>query len=531
MSDTKLEIDLDPKKVLDGLKEMASGSKLLAEDMEKALKLIEGNFDKLGKKAEDSANKVDGTFRNLGTRMKEDLKNLLDLGKIMGAIGMADQIKQGVTQIFTMEQSFARLNTRLGLSGKELTNFKNSFGRAAAEAGIDAEKLFPGIETMSAKGGVKDAGQLGAIADVLAKTSTVTQEDTGSLSDSIIGILKDQGKQVTAQSVKETADALAATRVSGAFKTSAEAGNAIARLTSMLDPKLKDVQSMQLGTRELGAMSAMASRGGERGMDIMQSILKTASGAGGKSIINGVLGAAIFDKTGKMDVAAFNKVSPEAWGRYTSQGRGAALGVNNADLSRFVTSMQQNQSVFGGVTGGKDEVNKQFKSIDTMSQKFNTFTGKVTENAREFGGGIMDSAKSLFNGDTKGAWEGVKNSFGAKYGKEGQVGVGSTILATGAGLSGTAGAAAAMGIGGTAAAATAGVPLMALGGGILMGMAKEKMAEKYPEASFAAAAASSDAGLMIKSLEVLFSKYFGNKEPQQMINKSSVQGTGAAVGG
>ena len=547
MSDEKLEMDLDPKKVIAGLMEMSKASQKLNEDMEKALKGIEKNFQGLEDKSQETGNKISSQFRNLGNKLKEDLKNLIDVGKVFGGLSMANEVKKGADQILSMEQAVARLNTRLGLTKKEMTQFSNSVGRSAANAGIDPEKLWPGIEEMSAKGGVKSPQQLAEIADVLAKTSAVTHEDTGGLSDVIIQILKDQGKQVTSATVKDAADALASTRVNGAFSSSTEAGEAIKAMTANLKPD--QLNQMGLGTRELGGLAAMASRGGERGNEIMQSIMQTASSPGGKEKINSILGASIFDKNGKMDVSAFKNVSQEAWGKYTSQGRAAALNVNQADLSRFITSMQGNQATYGAITKGSGEVNKQFDvGTNSTGDTINKFKGKAIEGVREIGDGFMQ----FVHGDFK---DGIEESANGLTDNFEQVGTaaaatGASAVMTGSGVTGLLGGGGAIGAGTSATVAATGLTGMGLpavaggvgafgaggnSGGMIfdptgqggnMSPGAQKFRNEHPVASATGAALSGDSEAFVRAMGTLFEKYFGS-EKRTNINKSAVTGTGS----
>jgi len=232
--------------------------------------------------------------------MKEDLKTAFDTSGVLAGAKFAKDMGEGVKQVFEMERAFDRLNTRLGLSNKQLMDFKKNLGRGVAGTGQELKDILPGVETFAAKGKVRDAGQLANIGESLGKVRATTGEDIEGVADSVVEILKNQGKAITDQSVRSTLDAIQGTRTSGAFKTAGEAADAIQAITGSISPE--QMKKMGIGTREIGGLAAMASSGGDQGQQILQSILKDATSAGGKDKLNAIFGQNIF-KNGCADFA------------------------------------------------------------------------------------------------------------------------------------------------------------------------------------------------------------------------------------
>jgi hypothetical protein len=435
----EIKLDLDPKKILDAMTELSAGTKALAETIEKSLgKEAVGNLEKLEAKSETATNKIKGFFMNLGTSLKENLKTAFDLGAVMEGAKFGKGLGDGVKQVFEMERAFDRLNTRLGLSNKGLQDFKTRVGQAVAGTGQKLEDVLPGVESASALGGVKDTGQLASIAKTLGQAKGTTGEDTKGLSEEVVGILKDQGQKVTADSFKKTMDAIQGTRVNGAFGSAGAAGGAIRNLTQGLSPEM--LKSMGLDTRKLGGLAAMASTGGDAGQEVLKHILDTAKTPGGKQLVNAQLGANIFDQKGKFNAGAFGNVDKKRFGQYSESVLGTVTGTEQADLSRFLDSMKSGMGQLKKVVDGSNETATQFDTAtDNFASKVDKFKEKTKEAGREIGESVSHMANDLVKGNFKELGQDAMNVL--KTGKE-NAGVGSAALATTIGIGAIAGGAA-----------------------------------------------------------------------------------------
>lgn len=428
MADEKLDIDLDPKKVLDALKDLGDGVKKLADDIESGLgKDAAKSVGKLEDAAEKGTNKITAMFRNLGTRVKEDLKTAFDATGVLAGAKFAKDLASGVQQVFDMERAFDRLNTRLGLTADKMEKFKNQVGRKVSGTGQKLEDILPGVETAAAKGGVKSPEQLANIAEMLGQAKATTGEGTEGLADTVVEILKNQGEKVTAASFKKTLDALQGTRVAGAFHTADEAGAAIKNLSGTISPE--QARKMGLGTREMGGLAAMASRGGPQGEEILKKILETATKAGGKQQLNEIFGQQLF-KNGKMDAGAFGKIDQKRFGQFSEQVLGSATGANQADLARFLDSMKSGMGDFKKVTEGANETASQFGvATDNLASKVDKFKESLKEAGREVGEGLSQMGHDLLKGDFSKLGGDVKKVGKALYENKGTVAAGLGITA------------------------------------------------------------------------------------------------------
>lgn len=402
MAGDKIDIDLDPKKVLDALNDMAEHSKQLSDDIEESLgKRAPKSISTMEEAAEKGTNKIAGYFRNLGTRVKEDLKTAFDIGKLMGGIKLTNELASGTKQVFEMERAFDKLNTRLGLSTKQLEQFKTQVGRRVAATGQTLQSVLPGVETAAARGNIRSPEQLAAIAESLGRAKAVTGEDTEALSETITDILKQQGRAVNAKNFKATMDAIQGTRIAGAFQTAEEAAQAVSQVTAGLNPQ--QMREMGIGTREAGGLAAAASKAGPGGQDILNKLLRMAAQPGGEKQLNALLGSQVFKK-GKLDMGAFQQVNPERMGKYTMQVLGAATGTEQADLARFLTSMKGGMADFQKVSRGADETADQFKTAtNNLASKVDQFKEKATEAGRELGESVAMVGKDLLAGHFKDA--------------------------------------------------------------------------------------------------------------------------------
>jgi len=233
----EIKLNLDPKQILDSMNDVSENVKKLTEVIEESLgKNAPKSIEAMDKSAEKGANSIASRFKDLGKRIKEDLKTAFDVSGLMAGIKMIDQLGAGVKEVFSLERAFDRLNTRLQLTGKNFLDFKKNVGTSIASTGQKLEDIFPGIEVAASKGNVKDPKEIAQIGKALAQVRAATGESTDALANSVVEILKTQGKKVTAQTFQQTLNVLQGTRVSGSFKTSGEAGGAIEGITKGITP-------------------------------------------------------------------------------------------------------------------------------------------------------------------------------------------------------------------------------------------------------------------------------------------------------
>jgi hypothetical protein len=397
-----IKLDLDPKKILDGLSEIGERTKQLSQIIEEELgKNASKSFNSLEETAEKGTSEIGSFFKNLGTRVKDDLKSAFDVTGVLAGGKFASEIGKGVQTVFELEKAFDRLNTRLGLSQKQFDSFKTNLGRKVSGTGQTLESVLPGIETVAAKGGVKSPEQLADIGEMLGKVKATTGEDTKGLADSVIEILKTQGKAVTTQSFKEVVDALQATRTAGAFQSATQAGSIVEELS----PYAKRVG---LNTRELGGMTAQASQAGTAGTDILKQLVERAADPIQRQFLQATLGKDIVKNgklnmgaIGKIDLSKFSGLSKEQFGQVTH-----FEGASGGDFARFVEAFQSGNEKFKKVTGGANETSIQFQTAtDNLSSKIDRFKQKTFEAGREIGEGMSGMTNSLLKGDFAGALE------------------------------------------------------------------------------------------------------------------------------
>jgi hypothetical protein len=455
-----IELEFDPKQVLAGLQQMGEQSKELARIIEESLEKRAGKSVRaLEEQTQRGTNSIGTYFRNLGTRVREDLQRAFDLAGIAAGAKFANEIGKGVKSVFEMERAFDKLNTRLKLTGQEFQKFKVDVGRAAASTGQSLETILPGVEIAAAKGDVKDPGQLAEIGKALGQVRATTGEDTGELADQVVEILKAQGKAITSQSFRQVLDAVQGTRQTGAFRSAGEAAQSLAQLAPFAN-------RVGLNTRELGGLAAQATRAGDSGQAVLQQMIEKLAQPIQRQRLEAVLGTTLV-KNGKFDAQALGKVDLSRFKDMSKEQFAELTGINGAaggDFVRFIESFKDNTELFDKVTKGANETAQSFETAtQSLAAKIDIFKQKTVEAGREIGDGLSGVANSLLNGDLEGAWDSAKS---AGKGVTDNAGT----LATAVGLTGlvgvlTGGAARRVlgGVGGTAAGLVKGEAAKAMG--------------------------------------------------------------------
>lgn len=410
MAETKLDIELDPKNFKKSIDDLIEAVKNLSLAIETQLgREAPKAIQKLEESAEKGSGRIGTFFKNLAKSLKDDLKAGLEVGRLASGLNLGNQLISGVKEVFSLEKAFDKLNSRLQLSGKAYQDFKKQIGTSVAATGQKIEDIFPGVELAASKGNIKSTKDLSMIAESLGEIRATTGESTESLADTVIEILKNEGKKVTGENFQKTLNALQATRVSGAFKTAGEAGDAIKGLTSNISPD--QLRAMGLGTRELGGLAAMASRGGDQGQDILKHILTTATEAGGKEKLNAVLGAELFNKQGQLQVGNFKNINKQRFGQYSEQALSAATGADQAGLSRFLDSMKNGMGDFAKVTQGSNETANQFAiATNNLASGADKFKEKTKNVGREIGDDLAEAAQDIVGGNYGSALEKAKSA-------------------------------------------------------------------------------------------------------------------------
>jgi len=434
MSDTTIPVNIDPRAARQGLEEIAKSARELSANIEEALgKKAPESMEKMEDAAEKGSNRISTFFRNLGKRVKEDLKTAFDLGAVTQGLNMAKNFNEGIKEVFNLEKAFDRLNTRLGLTSSGLLDLKRNLGRAVAGTGQKVEDILPGVETASAKGNIKDPKQLAQIAQYLGQAKAITGEGVEGISEDVVDILKSQHKQITAQSFKETLDAIEGTRTAGAFKNATDAAGAIKDMAPF-------AQKLGLNTRDLGGLAAVASKSGDAGTNILKQIMEKGTSIGGQQVLNAALGQSVF-QNGKLNVEALKKVNTERFGQYSQQVLEQTTGLsgaNGADLKRFIDSFKEGTEGLAKVTSGADETSKQFQTAtDNLASEFDQFRQGIVQSASELGDALSTAGHALIHGDMQGVTTGLKDAGKTAWENKGSLlaagalSVGSAVLAGG----------------------------------------------------------------------------------------------------
>jgi hypothetical protein len=335
----------------------------------------------------------------------------------------AKDIGEGARQVLDMERAFDKLNTRLKLSTKQMQEFKTAMGRGAAKTGQKLEDILPGVEVAAARGGIKSPEELTVVGEALAKAKATTGEGTENLSEVIVQILKDQGKKITGETFKQTLDALQGARTAGTFKTAGEAGQSVLGISGV-------GKQLGLGTREMGGLSATASKSGAGGQAILEKLLDAATKIGGAARLNATLGQKIFKEGAQgqavgMDVSKLGKVnmkSPQIMEAITG-----LTGAAGGDLKRFVDAFKEGMGSFNEVITGANETSSQFESAtDNLASKIDRFKESTKEAGREVGESLATMIKHLAEGNIKSLGGDIANVGKKVYENKG------TILAAGA---------------------------------------------------------------------------------------------------
>lgn len=426
-----IKVDLDPKKVVQSLRDMSEETKKLAKIMEDSLgKDSVTSVNKMVEATEDGTSKMSTYFKNLGTRIKDDLKTAFDVSGVIAGGKFLNEVGQGVKSVFDMERAFDKLQTRLQMTTKEFLNFRNNLGRGVAATGQKLEDILPGVETFAAKGGVKSGTQLTNIGEQLAKVKSATGEDVTGLSDQVVQILRNQGKMVNDKNTKDLLDAIQGTRTAGAFKTAGGAADAIERISA--------IRGTKLSTREMGGMAAQASLGGDKGVQLLESILQKGQTVGGQQTLNALfksLGGAEIFKGGKLNAEALSKVNFKGQGGIAGQQLGALTGIGDvtgSELDQFVKSFQTGNEGLQKVLKGSDETATQFGiATDNIASKLDKFKQSAINAGREIGEGLSRAANELLKGNFKEAGGALQSAGKSAYENKGTMAAaaGSTILA------------------------------------------------------------------------------------------------------
>lgn len=393
MSDTKLDLDLDPKKVIKSLNDIADETKKLSGTIDDSLgKDAVKSIDRFEKTAEQGTTKIQAFFRNLSKTVKEDLKTAFDFGKVMTGLKFGQNLSEGLKQVLDMEKAFARLNTRLQLSGDQLQSFKKNIGSAVSSTGQKLEDILPGVEVASSKGNIKDPKQLQAIAGMLSKTRSITGEDVSNVAEEAIDILKSQGSQITSSTLGKTIDAMQAARVGGAFKSAGEAGAAMRDISPY-------ARQLGIDTRGAAGLTAVASKAGDAGQNILKQILDKGTTVGGQQQLNAVLGRNIF-KNGKLNASELGKIDTNRFGNQAIMSQASGLtGANGQELKLFVDAFKDSMPQFNAVVKGANETAAQFDlATDNFGSSIDKFKEGLINSVRTVGDSLSHLGHDILGG-------------------------------------------------------------------------------------------------------------------------------------
>jgi hypothetical protein len=426
MSDTKIQIGLSPEEVVSALKQMGEETNKLAKTMDTQLgQKASQSINDLKDNAERGTNQITKFFSNMGTRIREDLKTAFDATSVLAGAKFAKEIGAGVQGILDMDRAFDRLNVRMGLSTRQMEDFRRSAGRATAEAGVNIKDVQPGLMSAASRGGVRDPAQMTAIASALAQSRQINPElDTASVTDDVAEILKRQGMKMNGANFSQTMDAINAATVNGGFRNSNDAAAQIASIAPY-------AQKLGLDTRQMSGLASVASKSSDSGENILRQLLERGTDRmhGGDARINDLFGAKIFNN-GKLDAKALAGVNTGRLGDLSEQvlsDVGGLTGANGADLKLFVETFKENMNNFDEVVNGANETSVQFKTATmNVGTQLDMFRERLKEAGSEIGHGLMEMVQGVVNQDPSN--KGLSHLASAVWDNKGD-------LAAGAGMS------------------------------------------------------------------------------------------------
>ena len=441
MADTKVEIGLSPEEVIAALNQMGDEVKKFQAVIQDAIgKKSSQSINDLKDNAEKGTNQITKFFSNMGTRIREDLKTAFDVSSIMAGANFAKQIQEGVKSVLDMERAFDRLNVRMGLSARQMEEFKRSAGRATSEAGVKIQDVQPGLLSAASRGNVKDPQQMSMIAGVLAQARQINPElDTGTAMDDVAEILKRQHLEINGDNVRKTFDAINAATVSGGFKNSNDAAANLAQMSG-------SASMLGMDTRQMAGLASVASKSGDTGENILRQILTKGTGLDRGQAFNAQVGADVF-KDGKLDAKALGSIDTSRFGNISPQVLEKITGVSGAsgsDFKQFVETMRDSLGDFDKVVNGSNETADQFGvATNNFASKIDMFKARVTNAGAEIGNSLIEMASGVIHQDTtnKGAAHlaGTLANSAGDLAMAGGLSVGAAML-TGGGIRGLLGA-------------------------------------------------------------------------------------------
>jgi hypothetical protein len=445
----KIDVRSELDKVIADLKKISGAAKTTSREMSDMGKKVGEESEKQIKHVESQVSKISGVMRRALQVLKDDFKTLVAVESTLAGFKLSEQFRGSVKQTMELGNQIRKLGATFGIAAKDFGAFQSKLLKGLGEVGLGSEsatKALEGLSETPVRGQEnlmaysKSAGMLAGAAGEKGQEGTIAK----GMSDVIQarGGLVNDVKQMQA-----VADDLSKVFQATGMKPSQALG-AMSQMFQGMSPEF----AKKMSTRQMAVMAAGAHAAGPGATQFIQDFMQ-------KGAISGAF-QRVMGQTKLFDEKGFNtKAIKEFYETAKKMGGGdiliglRSMGIESDDAAKGFVRLAEH---LDEVSKAQEDVSSNSRDLATAYEE-NMTAGEAWEANLNRVKKFLSSPISMFQ-------EGAKNVLG----KTAHSDVASAAVTVGGGALTT------LMMGGGLNHLLSKIP----GGGLIGGMAKEKMAEE-----------------------------------------------------
>lgn len=438
-------VKLNAKQYLDAQQKIKSQTKTAFDDVNKTLHDSGNRYDDFTNRVKKNSGTLTGTLKEVGKAFLDNLGRGAAAGGLgAGVLAVKSQMQEAVRVGLDFGKSFAALASRADLSASKVKSLREEIKKLGA-SGADLGSLPAAVnELFGATGNIDQAmSVMGPVSKAAAMTSN---KDAGQVAKFVADQLKGEGREINRGNVESLLQSSVAAMRGGQFANLDEAMGSMAGLHAM------SIRDSKMSDKQVGALMAGATRTGvskDVGMAGVNALLDASANPLLKSsVLNGILGASVVGRNGKLNVEALGSKSAlahmNALGKSDTERKemfraiagDAGFGGDSADaLFSFVKNFS---SLNAGIKKVMGDTKTLEQAVEETTDNLSDNLGKLRNSMVTGFDDILKPVEDLGNKFAKGH---IKEAFGALPGAllESGKGIAQHPLLVAGGLAATAG--------------------------------------------------------------------------------------------
>lgn len=198
MSDVRLSVQSDLKRITEELKRISDASRKVGEELEKMGKESEEALGDTTNKTKTMFEQLRDTGRRVAKSLKDDFKALFSLEALKGALSLSGQFKSSIRETIDLTDAIRKYGATFGIAGQSFDSFQSKLVQGLGRIGLSssvAARAMEGLLGLGVRGEEAVQGYSVAAGQLASISNQRGQE--GGIARGLAGVIRARGGDVS----------------------------------------------------------------------------------------------------------------------------------------------------------------------------------------------------------------------------------------------------------------------------------------------------------------------------------------------